>query len=202
MGRIGIRTFFVICIAATIGVMGIWYALLPPQSDFLRDKRWTSDQQNLKRIIEDNAISILYLYNEPTRKSYVRGAITTTSEPLEYKDFENSLERFRIALPRYIDPGFIEYIDENFDQRNDRYSAALTTASFTLVKEEFEAPPSPYVPPLVSSRDEENITVYALSFFKPGTRWDVWIMAQESDRGWVVTRGMVERFVPDEFIMT
>ena len=187
MGRVGIRTFFVICITVTLGLLGIWYAFLPPQSEFLMDKRWISDQENLKRIIEDNAISILYLYDEPEGRSYIGGAIKTSSEPLEREDFDRTLERFKTALSGVVDPKFLDYLNKNFVQRDDRYSAALTTASFTLVKEELELSSSPYIPATVSGSTEESITVYALSFFKDTTRWDIWVMVQEDDGAWIIT---------------
>ena len=200
MGRVGIRTFFVICITVTLGLLGIWYAFLPPQSEFLMDKRWISDQENLKRIIEDNAISILYLYDEPEERSHIGGAIKTSSEPLEREDFDRTLERFKTALSGMVDPKFLDYLNKNFVQRDDRYSAALTTASFTLVKEELEPSSSPYIPATVSGSTEESITVYALSFFKDTTRWDIWVMVQEKDGEWMITEDMVDRFVPDEYL--
>jgi len=64
-----------------------------------------------------------------------------------------------------------------------------------------EPSPSPYVPPIVSGSTEESITVYALSLFKDATRWDIWMMAQEKDGGWMITEDMVDRFVPEECII-
>jgi len=199
--KLNIRIFFLICIIVLIGAMGIWYATLPSQSEFLKDKRWMSDQQNLKRKIEDEAITVLYVYREEGKREYVRGEITTSSEHLNVDHFHDVLERFEEALPETVDPSFIEYIGEGFTERGDRYSAALTRAEFRLIEEEFESI-SPYVPPIVSERSERNVTVYALSLFEDVTRWDAYIMAEDrGEEGWVVTEDMAERFIPDQYIL-
>jgi hypothetical protein len=91
-------------------------------------------------------------------------------------------------------------LNESFTEREDRYSAALTRAEFRLVKEKFESV-SPDIPPILLSSREENITVYALSLFRDLTRWSIWIMAEEGEEGWVVTEGMVNRFIPDSYII-
>ena len=197
-----IRIFFAICIVALISIMGIWYSTLPEQSEFLTEKRWNADREsNLPRIMEDQNIPALYVYKTVDQKAYVKDQnFATISEPLEQDRFREVLEEFRNFLPDNVDPGFIDYIYKSFTTMEDRYSAALTTCSFVLVEESFKSV-HPNVPPIVTDRTEENITVYALSLFRNITRWNVWIMAEDRGEGWVITEDIVNRFIPDSYIL-
>jgi hypothetical protein len=186
-----------------MSAMGLWYASLPDQVEFLMEKRWTTDQHNIRRIVEDEVIPILYLHESGDERSYIKSGsagLAVSSEPLRARELEVVLEKFDTALPEQADPAFISSLRENFVERDDRHTAALSTASFTLVRERFGYTPSPFAPPMVESQEAEEVTIVALSFFDPVQRWGIYIVAEVDGDLWVITEDLVERYIPKRYV--